>query len=347
MGAVIHRRADIHRLKRARPMCGSLEAMGGSREPQGARKWGELRELAVEGVLLTRWARDAGWPRSTLSRSLAAEGWTRIPGGGWAEPGREHDLAVRLWAGQLTMPGLVVSHRSAAMLWRIEVLREELEFTDPLGAARKTGARVYWLPLPPSEITVVGDLRVTTVARTLADLLRRGPREDAVVALDSALSSRRYGGRYWRGPLIGGTDAVAAALDSPPVALAAGAVRARRWLTLADPAAGSPAETVARLRMRDAGLRPESQARIVTPSGRLLRPDFFFRREGVVVEIEGYAYHGTREAHRRDLARYNDLASCPGARVVLRFGAEEVFTAPEAFVERVRAAVEGVGRGRG
>ncbi|MWA11797.1 endonuclease domain-containing protein [Streptomyces sp. BA2] len=317
--------------------------MGGSREPRGARKWGGLRELAVEGVLLTCWAREAGWPTSTLSRSLAAEGWTRIPGGGWAEPGRAVDLTVRLWAGQLTMPGLVASHRSAAKLWRIEVLREELEFTDPQGTRRKTGAHVHWRPLPPAEITVVGDLRVTTVARTLADLLRGGPREEALVALDSALSSRRYGGRCWRGPLIGGLDTVAAALDSPPAAGAAGAARARRWLALADPGAGSPAETVARLRMGDAGLRPESQAGILTPSGRLLRPDFFFRGEGVVVEIEGYAYHGTREAHRRDLARYNDLASCPEVRVVLRFGAEEVFNAPEAFVERVRAAVAGQG----
>ncbi|MFG2501831.1 hypothetical protein ACGFSB_26925 [Streptomyces sp. NPDC048441] len=318
--------------------------MGGSRELRGAGERGGLRELAMEGVLLTCWARDAGWPTSTLSRSLAAEGWTRIPGGGWVEPGRTVDLAVRLWAGQLTTPGLVASHRSAAALWRIEVLREELEFTDPLGARRKTGARVHWLPLPPAEITVVGDLLVTTVARTLADLLRGGPREDALVALDSALSSRRYGGRYWRGPLIGGLDTVAAALDSPPSAVVGTTgttmkTRARRWLGLADPGAGSPAETVARLRMYDAGLRPESQAELLTPSGRLLRPDFLFRGEGVAVEIEGYAYHGSRESHRRDLARYNDLVSCPEVRVLLRFGAEEVFHAPEAFVARVREAV--------
>lgn len=347
MGLVIPKRSVIHRLKRDRPMCANLEVMRGSRGSQGARKRGELRELAVEGVLLTRWARDAGWPRSTLARSLAAEGWTRIPGGGWAEPGRVLDLTIRFWAGQLTMPDLVASHRSAAWLWRIEVPREESEFTALRGAGRKAGARVHRLPLPPAEVTVVGDLRVTTVARTVADLLRRGPREDAVVALDSALSSRRYGGRYWRGPLIGGVDTVAEALDSPPVARAAGAVRARRWLMLADSGAGSPAETVARLRIRDAGLRPESQARLLTPSGRLLRPDFFFRGEGVVVEIEGYAYHGTREAHRRDLARYNDLASCPEVRLVLRFAAEEVFTAPESFVERVRTAVERMRAGVG
>ncbi|MEV0317089.1 hypothetical protein ACIBKX_31335 [Streptomyces sp. NPDC050658] len=298
-----------------------------------------LRELSVGGVLLSRWAQEAGWPRNSVFRQLAREGWTRIPGGGWVEPGRAVDLRARLWAGQLAVPGLVVSHRSAAALWRIEVLREELEFTAPKTARSRVGARVHRLPLPAAEVTVVGRLVVTTVARTLADLLRGGPREEALVAVDSALSRRIVGG-VRRGPLITGPEALAEVLEAP----FPGAARARRWLTLADPASGSPAETVARLRMRDAGLHPESQAELLTPVGRLLRPDFLFRAEGVVVEIEGYAYHGSREAHRRDLSRFNDLASCPEVRLVLRFGAEEVFREPERFVRRVRAGLEGGGR---
>ncbi|MEU6677964.1 hypothetical protein [Streptomyces sp. NPDC046925] len=285
-------------------------------------------------MLLARTALDAGWPPSRLYRTLAGEGWTRVPTGTWVEPERELDLPMRLRAGQLAMPGLVASHRAAAVLWRIEVLREELEFTDPCGKRRRAGARTHWLRLPPEDVTTTRGLRVTTVARTLADLLRGGPREEALVAVDSALTWRRVG-RVRRGPLIE-VGAVAAALEADGMP---GATRGRRWLGLADPLAGSPAETVARLRMRDAGLRPCAQVELLTPSGRGCRPDFFFREEGVVVEIEGYAYHGSREAHRRDLARYNDLASCPGVRVVLRFGAEDIFNAPEAFVARVRAAV--------
>lgn len=309
--------------------------MGESPEP---RQPG-LRELTVEGVLLARWAREAGWPRNTLFRTLAAEGWTHIPGGAWAEPGRAVDLSLCLWAGQLAMPGLVASHRAAAVLWGIEVLLEELEFTDVLQSRRRSGARTHWLALPPQDITVRRELRVTTVARTLADLLRGGPRDEALVAVDSALTWRTVG-RARRPPLIR-ADAIASALDAP----LRGAAEAHRWLALADPLAGSPAETVARLRMHDAGLHPSTQVELLTPSGRRCRPDFLFREEGVVVEIEGYAYHGSREAHRRDLARYNDLAACPEVRVVLRFGAEEVFRTPEAFIAKIEATLTDV-RGR-
>ncbi|MDT9688470.1 hypothetical protein Q5762_08905 [Streptomyces sp. P9(2023)] len=106
-----------------------------------------------------------------------------------------------------------------------------------------------------------------------------------------------------------------------------------------DPACGSPAETVARLHMRDAGLHPESQPLLRSRSGRTLRPDFLFRPAGLAVEIEGYAFHGTRHAHDRDIRRYNDLADCPEVRRVLRFTAREVFHRPEAVVATVRAVL--------
>ncbi|WP_206432585.1 hypothetical protein [Streptomyces sp. ADI93-02] len=74
---------------------------------------------------------------------------------------------------------------------------------------------------------------------------------------------------------------------------------------LLDPRSGSPAETVARLRLRDAGLHPVTQAVLHTPSGRTLRPDFLFPAQGLVVEVEGWAFHGSRKAHAADLRRFN------------------------------------------
>lgn len=255
------------------------------------------------------------------------------------------DLLTRLRAVQLLEPRLVVSHRSAAPIWRIETLtgasEASLEFTDPQLTLRREGrgVRVYRLPLGPQEVWERHGLRLTPPARTLADLLRAGPRDEAVVAVDSALSERRVRGLR-RVPIIV-ADAIANALSETSL----GAARGREWLRLADPLAGSPAETIARLRMHDAGLHPDSQAEVRTPNGRRRYLDFLFRREGLGVEIEGYAYHGTRDAHRQDIVRFNQLLQCPEIRSLLRFSAADVFYRPDYMLAEIRAALGALAAG--
>ena len=302
----------------------------------------ELGVLVEGGVLLTSRALGAGWSRGSLFRRLGSEGWTRVQGGAWVEPGRSVDLFVRLRAAQLLRPRLVVSHVSAARLWGIETLTaegsgslESLEFTDPALSLRRclSGVRVHRIPLSESDAVQRRGLCVTDAPRTLADLLRTGPRDNALVAVESALS-RRTVGRVRRAPLTT-PAALAVALEAPLL----GAVRARTWLGLVDVGSGSPAETIARLRMLDAGLCPESQAEVHTPDGRRRYLDFLFRAEGLAVEIEGYAYHGTRESHRRDVARFNQILQCPEVRSLLRFTAADVFHRPAQMIREVRAAL--------
>lgn len=218
----------------------------------------ELRELALGGVLLTSWAVADGWPRSSLFRRLREEGWAALGEGAWAVPGRAPGLRARLRATQLAAPGLVVSHRAAAWLWRIEVLRVEAEFTDPDGLRKRKHVRVHRCAMRPEDVVVSDGLRVTSVDRTLADLLVACPRDEVLVAVESALAHRTVtdGGSPLRRAPRTRLDRVAASLGER----SHGSVRARRHLALADPASGSPAETVARLRMYDAGLRPETQA---------------------------------------------------------------------------------------
>ncbi|MFD7457446.1 MULTISPECIES: hypothetical protein [unclassified Streptomyces] len=298
-----------------------------------------LRKLAEDGLLLTSRALTAGWPRRSLTRALRAEGWAPLRHGVWLEPGRNPDHYTRLRATQLTEPRLVVSHLSAAALWHIETLtradRHPLEFIDPGLTIRRTnpGIRVHRMPLAAAEVLNRQGLHVTSPARTLADLLRAGPRDQAVVAVDSALGYRRTG-RARRAPL---TDlpTITGALDRP----LQGASRARDWLRLCDARAGSPAETIARLRMYDAGLHPVSQAELLTPSGCRVILDFLFRREGLAVEIEGYAYHGTRDSHRRDVIRFNQIVQCPEVRRLLRFTAEDVFHRPDDMLHEIRTAL--------
>ncbi|WP_369247328.1 hypothetical protein [Streptomyces sp. R41] len=300
----------------------------------------ELGVLAERGVLLTSRAQAAGWARRSLLRALGDEGWTRIQAGAWVEPGREADLSARLRAVQLLKPRLVVSHRSAAALWGIETLglvaaEGPLEFVDPeLGLrCEGKGLVVHRMALGEGDVVRRDGLRVTCVGRTLADLLRSGARDDAIVAVESALTWRRVGG-IRRAPLAT-TSLIALALEAP----ARGAEIARRQLRLADRSSGSPAETIARLRFHDAGLHPESQAELRTPDGRRRYLDFLFRAEGLAVEIEGYAFHGTRESHRRDIDRFNQVLQCPEVRLLLRFTALDVFNRPEVVIGEIRAAL--------
>ena len=296
-----------------------------------------LQHFARWGLLLTREVVAAGVELRQLSRSLNAGGWQRVVPGAWAAPGTELTPWVKARAVQMLHPGLTLSHRAAASLHLIELLREAVEFTDPDSpVGRCHGFTVHRTALTPAEICARRGLRATIPLRTLRDLLLSGPRDEALVAVDSALGTRVVGG-VRRSRLVT-VDLLTAACATHPTRRHR-APRAAGWLTLADPQSGSPAETVARLRMHDAGLHPRSQAELRTPAGRRIRADFLFAREGVVVEIEGYAYHGSREAHRRDLDRFNALSACPGVRLILRFPAVTVFRTPDRMLHEIQAAL--------
>ncbi|MHB9861736.1 endonuclease domain-containing protein [Streptomyces sp. YIM S03343] len=301
----------------------------------------DLTRLTRDGVLLTAHALAAGWPARRLTRRLRRDGWLPIHPGAWSAPGVTVDWVLSARAIQILRPRFVCSHSTAAALHRIELLGKDpgsatLEFSVTVRAStdQPAGVRVRTAThLTGNDLTVRKGLVVTAPARTVADLLRAGPRDDAVVAADSALSPRRVAG-VSRPALV--TPASLEAELTPPHH---GARQARRWLGLTDPAAGSPAETIARLRMHDAGLCPATQVELRAQAGRRVRPDFLFLAEGLVVEIEGYAFHGTREAHAQDARRFNELTTCVGVRRVLRFTAAEVFRRPDAMIAAIRAAL--------
>jgi hypothetical protein len=296
---------------------------------------------AQGGVVLTAQALAGGWDRRQLNRCLLGDGWTRIGRGAWAEPGRAVDAVALLWANQLAHPQLVVSHTAAAVLHDIETRAERVEFIGPCGRRPTVhGGVLHRLPLGTDEVTTVAGLRVTTVARTMADLLRAGERDEALVAVESAVSrrpSRDVDAAGRRREPCTTLGEIARALESR--APLQGARVAREWLALADPKAGSPAETIARLRMNDAGLYPEPQVPLITPAGRRVFPDFLFRGQGLVVEIEGYRWHGSREQHQRDTARFNEVLACLEVRRLLRFTASDVYQRPGKMIADIRGAL--------
>lgn len=257
------------------------------------------------------------------------------------------DPGVRLLAMQTEHPWLVASHTSAAALHGIELLdAPAVEFTSQDLGRRVLlhGGVLHRIPCRESDVVQFSRLRATTACRTVVDLLSAAPRDAALLAVESALSERPVPGQpQVRCPaLVHLADLAAALRDSPG---RRGNARAAGYLALADARSGSPAETIARLRIHDAGLYPETQACLATSDGRRLRPDFLFRVEGLVVETEGYRWHGTRQAHTEDTRRFNALGGCHEVRRILRFTAADVSFRSEWVIASVRSALAGLGGG--
>ncbi|MEU7164599.1 hypothetical protein AB0A70_08115 [Streptomyces morookaense] len=286
------------------------------------------------GILLAAQAIECGLPAAGAQATLRRAGWTRLYRGTWAVPRKNVDLRLRLLAVQLKHPDWVASHSAAAALHGIDMIRPcAAEFTDPhrRRPSRMPGVTVHPVPLTTQEITWVAGVRVTTVLRSTCDLMLTLPLHEAIIAADSMLARRRVRREHI-------ADALA-----PSHPRRVGVRAARRALALTDRASGSPAETKARLEMHEAGLFPESQAEVITPNGRVRRLDFLFRAEGLGIEIEGHAWHGSRSAHQNDAIRFNELAGCPEIRQILRFTWDDVFRRPQRFIRTIQEALQRLG----
>ena len=141
---------------------------------------------------------------------------------------------------------------------------------------------------------------LVTVPEALVHALGCLPAVDALVMVDSALRDKHATIPVLRTRIIGP--------DS---------LRRRRLLDLADAKSESVIETVARLAIRSAGLSVQSQVYIPDVGRVDLLIDGW-----LVVEIDGYAHHSSREQFRNDRRRAN-LFSEKGL-VLLRFSYEDV-----------------------
>ncbi|WP_324274689.1 hypothetical protein [Blastococcus brunescens] len=179
----------------------------------------------------------------------------------------------------LGRPEAALSHATALRLWglpaRRALLPDTLLLTHPSLYRKGKGFTVRRAPLGPGDVERRGPLRLTTPARTLVDIARQWPVEDAVVAMDAALLRKR----------VDAADlaaAVAAARSWP------GAPRAARAAGLADGRAESPLETRGRLRLLGARL-PTPQLQVeIRSGGRLLGvADAWFDAAAVAIEFDG------------------------------------------------------------
>jgi predicted transcriptional regulator of viral defense system len=186
--------------------------------------------------------------------------------------------------------GAVLSHRSAAALWTIRpTSRADVELTTPTQLRPRDGLLPHCAVLPADEVTTLDGIPVTTAARTLFDLAAVLTRRPLERALDEAEVLR--------------LDGPAELLRRHPGHRGAATLRA----LLLDGRA--PAPTRSELEERflalvdEAGLpRPETNAIVEG-----YEVDAVWREARLIVELDGYATHGTRKAFERDRIRDRTL----------------------------------------
>jgi hypothetical protein len=268
--------------------------------------WECVRTRAAlnHGLVATSGAIECGVSPHAVRRACRRGEWQRLHRAVlWVTPDQEFDLVTELAAASIATRGGVIGGHSAARLWNLAGARaEHPELVLPPDDTReqRPGIRLSWRALAPEDVADHRGFPVTTAARTLLDLARREPVRAVLPMVDDALRQR----------LITPDDLRPLALLSP---------RSAAPFTLADGRAESVFESEVRLDLTLAGLAPEAlQLEVRNAAGRwLARVDLAWPSRGLIVELDGYATHGTPEALRADLLRQNALIAAGWK--VLRF----------------------------
>lgn len=182
--------------------------------------------------------------------------------------------------------GAVISHASAAVLhglpaWPQAIDRVLLTRNRSSGGNRRSVVQVHTAPLPHDHVTTIDDVPVTSLARTVLDLCRTVPIEQAVAAGDRALA---FGLVRGPGGLHRSDDAMAWNSTG----------EACRYVTLFDPRSESPGESVSRVRLHDDGLpAPELQQDVFDENGYFIaRADFQWKEQRTIGEFDGKIKYG-------------------------------------------------------
>ena len=265
--------------------------MGGKRSPSGPDR--QIAALAARqhGVVARRQLEALGIRPDAIDSRLRLGRLHRVHRavyvvGHQAVPREAEWMAAVLCGG----PGAVLSHRPAGALWGFRATSSaSIDVTAPGRRRRRDGLVFHESSLPPDEVTVRDRIPVTTVPRTLFDLaaqldlrrLERAINEAEVLRLWDELSLQDLLLRYPGRP---GARNVRAALRNRSAG--AGFTRSDLeafFLSFAD-RFGFP--------------QPETNVMIEG-----FEVDCVWRKQRVIVEVDGWATHGTRAAFERDRER--------------------------------------------
>jgi very-short-patch-repair endonuclease len=299
-----------HDAERQHPLTVALEAAGRQHGAVARRQLLEagLSTHSIDGLVARRFLR-------VLHRGVYQVGPIVGP--------HFREMAAVLACGS----GAVISHRSAGTVWKLLVGLPNDAPVDVMVPARDRGARPGIRAhrvrrLDPGEVTAVDGVPVTTPARTLLDLagqLRAQELERAVARAE------RYE-LLQRAELLRMVRKHPRRPGNPILARLAGSTEPIAFIR-------SEAEALFLDRIRDAELpTPRVNVRV-----RGFEVDCFWPAARLIVEVDGFAYHGSASAFERDRRR-DGILTVAGYRVI-RVTWHELTTRPGAVIARVAQAL--------
>lgn len=273
---------------------------------EGGDRLRSLARLAARqhGIVTSRQLEAVGIPPSTVSDWAVGGRLHRVHRGVYAVGHRRVNLRGRCLAAVFACgEAAAVSHASAAYLWDLlPSLSVPVHVTVPGRSGRRSrpGIRIHCsLLLSRSAVTTRGGIPLTMPERTLRDLKRSAERDLYLRAFRRAVDLR---------------------LIEPPSSAADELTRSeleRLFLALC---------------RRHRLPAPEVNARVAG-----FEVDFLWRTERVIVETDGFRFHGDRVAFEDDRARGATLEAL-GCRV-LRFSYRQVMGSPRVVAEAIRRAL--------
>ena len=232
---------------------------------------------------------------------------------------RMREMAAVLACG----PKAVISHRSVAVVWQQLPPPRELAPMDVTVRSqdrrRRPGVRLHRCEgLEPDEVTTIEGIPVTTPARTLLDLASTVSSRE----LEQALARAERSGLVKREKLL---------------SLVARHPRHRGARVLLSLLREGAAPAFTRSEAEERFLALMRKSRLPVPETNVTlegyEVDFLWRRERLVVEVDGFAFHSSPGQFERDRTRDAQL-SAEGLQVV-RVTWRQLVNEPEAMLVRL------------